>query len=82
VPYVSITETAAEKLVALTRRTAMQLAGLSRDPDPTLVVMILIDHLHRHETLTSVRQRDGDRRRLKVEYAERVKGVAIKANDV
>ncbi len=34
---VSLTETAAEKLVALTRRTAMELAGLSRDPDPTLV---------------------------------------------
>jgi hypothetical protein len=34
---VSITETAAEKLVALTRRIAMELAGLSRDPDPTLI---------------------------------------------
>ena len=34
---VSVTETAAEKLVALTRRIAMELAGLSRDPDPTLV---------------------------------------------
>lgn len=36
-PCVSLTETAAEKLVSLTRRTAMELAGLSRDPDPTLV---------------------------------------------
>jgi predicted nucleotidyltransferase component of viral defense system len=34
---VGITETAAEKLVALTRRTAMQLAGLSRDYDAALV---------------------------------------------
>ncbi len=34
---VSLAETAAEKLVSLTRRTAMELAGLSRDPDPTLV---------------------------------------------
>ena len=34
---VSLTETAAEKLVSLTRRTAMEMAGLSRDPDPTLV---------------------------------------------
>jgi hypothetical protein len=34
---VSITETAAEKLVALTRRIAMERAGLSRDPDPTLI---------------------------------------------
>jgi hypothetical protein len=34
---VSITETAAEKLVGLTRRRAMEMAGLSRDPDPTLV---------------------------------------------
>lgn len=37
VACVSVTETAAEKLVALTRRIAMELAGLSRDPDPTLV---------------------------------------------
>jgi hypothetical protein len=34
---VSLAETAAEKLIALTRRVAMELAGLSRDPDPTLV---------------------------------------------
>lgn len=34
---VSITETAAEKFVSLTRRTAMELAGESRNPDPTLV---------------------------------------------
>jgi len=37
IPCVSLTETAAEKLVSLTRRTAMERAGLSRDPDPTLV---------------------------------------------
>ena len=37
IPCVSLNETAAEKLVSLTRRTAMELAGLSRDPDPTLV---------------------------------------------
>jgi hypothetical protein len=37
IPCVSLTETAAEKLVALTRRIAMELAGLSRDPDPTLI---------------------------------------------
>ena len=42
---VSVTETAAEKLVALTRRTAMDLAGLSRDPDPTLVRHIYDLHL-------------------------------------
>jgi predicted nucleotidyltransferase component of viral defense system len=34
---VSLTETAAEKLVALTRRTAMELARTSLDRDPTLV---------------------------------------------
>ncbi len=34
---VSVLETAAEKLVSLTRRTAMEMAGASRDPDPTLV---------------------------------------------
>ncbi|MDB5404248.1 MAG: hypothetical protein JWQ55_6266 [Rhodopila sp.] len=37
IPCVSVTETAAEKLVALTRRVAMELAGLSRDRDPTLI---------------------------------------------
>jgi predicted nucleotidyltransferase component of viral defense system len=36
-PCVSVTQTAAEKLVALTRRTAMDLAGLSRDSDPALI---------------------------------------------
>jgi predicted nucleotidyltransferase component of viral defense system len=34
---VSLAETAAEKLVSLTRRTAMDLAGLSHDADPALV---------------------------------------------
>ena len=37
IPCVGVTETAAEKLVSLTRRTAMDLAGLSRDFDPALV---------------------------------------------
>ncbi|MFT3815211.1 MAG: nucleotidyl transferase AbiEii/AbiGii toxin family protein [Acidovorax sp.] len=36
-PCVSVSETAAEKLVSLTRRTAMELRGLSRAPDPDLV---------------------------------------------
>ena len=34
---VSLPETAAEKLVSLTRRTAMDIAGLSHDVDPALV---------------------------------------------
>jgi hypothetical protein len=42
---VGVTETAAEKLVALTRRIAMELAGFSRDPDPTLVRHIYDLHL-------------------------------------
>ena len=46
-PCVSVTETTAEKLVALTRRTAMELAGLSRDPDPTLVRHIYDLHMLR-----------------------------------
>ena len=36
-PCVNVNETAAEKLVSLTRRTAMELRGLSRAPDPNLV---------------------------------------------
>lgn len=44
---VSLTETAAEKLVSLTRRTAMEMAGLSRDPDPTLVRHIYDLHVMR-----------------------------------
>lgn len=48
----SVTETAAEKLVSLTRRTAMDLAGLSRDFDPALVrhiydLHVLRDHVDR-----------------------------------
>lgn len=46
-PCVSITETAAEKLVSLTRRTAMDLDGLSRDTDPALVRHIYDLHLMR-----------------------------------
>jgi hypothetical protein len=34
---VSVTETAAEKLIALTRKTAAELAGLVPNPDTTLV---------------------------------------------
>jgi predicted nucleotidyltransferase component of viral defense system len=44
---VSLAETAAEKLVALTRRTAMDLAGLSRDADPALVRHLYDLHLMR-----------------------------------
>ena len=45
---VSVTETAAEKLVALTRRTGMILAGVNRgDPDLTLVRHIYDLHLIR-----------------------------------
>lgn len=46
---VGITETAAEKLVALTRRIAMQLAGLSRDYDAALVRHIYdLHHIQAH----------------------------------
>ena len=44
---VSIVETAAEKPVSLTRRTAMVMAGASRDPDPTLVRHIYDLHMMR-----------------------------------
>ncbi len=44
---VSVAETAADKLVALTRRTAMEMAGLSRDPDPTLIRHVYDLHLMR-----------------------------------
>jgi predicted nucleotidyltransferase component of viral defense system len=45
---VSLNETAAEKLVALTRRTAMDAAGLTRGPaDPTLVRHIYDLHMMR-----------------------------------
>lgn len=37
IPCVTVEETAAEKLILLTRRTAMEIAGLSRAPDPTVV---------------------------------------------
>jgi hypothetical protein len=47
IPCVGVTETAAEKLVALTRKTAMDLAGASRDPDPALVRHIYDLHMMR-----------------------------------
>jgi hypothetical protein len=43
----SVTETAAEKLVSLTRRTAMELAGASRAPDPALVRHVYDLHMMR-----------------------------------
>jgi predicted nucleotidyltransferase component of viral defense system len=42
-----VAEAAAEKLISLTRRTAMELAGLSREPDPTLVRHIYDLHIMR-----------------------------------
>ena len=44
---VGVIETAAEKLVSLTRRTAMDLAGAGRDPDPALVRHIYDLHMMR-----------------------------------
>jgi predicted nucleotidyltransferase component of viral defense system len=57
---VSVTETAAEKLVSLTRRTAMDLAGLSRDFDPALVrhiydLHVLRDHVDRATVIALAR---------------------------
>lgn len=46
---VSVTETAAEKIVAQTRRSAMELAGLSRGRDLTLVRHIYDLHMIRNE---------------------------------
>lgn len=50
----SITETAAEKFVALTRRAGAELAGVTRDPDPTLVrhiydLHVIREHYDPHE---------------------------------
>jgi Nucleotidyl transferase AbiEii toxin, Type IV TA system len=45
---VSIAETAAEKLISLTRRTAMEVAGLARAPDPALVRHIYDLHITRN----------------------------------
>ncbi len=47
VACVSVLETAAEKLVALTRKTAMDMAGASRDPDPRLVRHVYDLHMMR-----------------------------------
>jgi Nucleotidyl transferase AbiEii toxin, Type IV TA system/Transcriptional regulatory protein, C terminal len=61
VACVSVTETAAEKLVSLTRRTAMDLAGLSRDFDPALVrhvydLHVLRDHVDRGTVIELARE--------------------------
>jgi len=44
---VSVTQTAAEKLVSLTRRTAMEIAGLSRDIDLALIRHVYDLHMMR-----------------------------------
>jgi predicted nucleotidyltransferase component of viral defense system len=49
VECVSVTETAAEKAVSLTRRTAMEIAGVSRATDPTLVRHIYDLHMIRDQ---------------------------------
>lgn len=49
VECVSVTETAAEKAVSLTRRTAMEIAGERCAPDPTLVRHIYDLHLVRDQ---------------------------------
>ena len=54
VACVNVLETAAEKLVSLTRRTAMDLAGASRDPDPALVRHIYDLHMMRDHIDVSV----------------------------
>jgi predicted nucleotidyltransferase component of viral defense system len=58
---VNVTETAAEKLVAVTRRRAMELAGVSRNPDPTLVrhlydLHMIRDHIDRDTAVALVRE--------------------------
>jgi predicted nucleotidyltransferase component of viral defense system len=59
VACVSVDETAGEKLVSLTRRTAMELAGLGHGPDPTLVRHIYDLHVMRahYNAATSNRPR-------------------------
>jgi hypothetical protein len=57
---VNVTETAAEKLVSLTRRTAIDLAGLTRDFDPALVrhvydLHMLRDHADRGTVIALAR---------------------------
>ena len=57
---VSVTETGAEKLVSLTRRTAMDLAGQTRDFDPALVrhvydLHMLRDHVDRGTVIALAR---------------------------
>jgi Nucleotidyl transferase AbiEii toxin, Type IV TA system len=47
VACVGVLETAAEKLVSLTRRTGMEMAGAGREPDPTLVRHIYDLHMLR-----------------------------------
>jgi hypothetical protein len=49
VACVGVAETAAEKLVSLTRRTATELAGENRNPDPTLVRRIYDLHVTRSD---------------------------------
>ncbi len=58
VSCVSVNETAAEKIVSITRRTAAELAGVNRDVDPTLVRHIYDLHVIRehidHATVTNL----------------------------
>jgi hypothetical protein len=88
---VSLEETAAEKLVALTRRTAMDLAGLTRgEADPTLVRHIydlhalrdLVDETTVAGLATEIAAGDAiEFRNQYLAYAENVAGETQKALD-
>ena len=54
IPCAALAETAAEKLVSLTRRTAMELAGVSRAHDPALVRHIYDLHMMREHLDMSI----------------------------
>lgn len=44
-------------------------------------VVILIDHLYRHEAVAGIRQRDNHGPRVEVEHRERIESVAVGAHD-
>ena len=44
-------------------------------------VVILVDDLQRHEALTRIRHRDGDRPGVEIKNAQRIKRVAVQTDD-
>ena len=53
----------------------------ARAVDDRRRVVVLVDHLHRHEALARIGQRDRHRPGIEIEHGRRIQRVAVQADD-